>query len=255
MTTIPIPTQPFPDAVPLGLPRTGVAVITGASRGIGLAIATRMARRGLCCALLARTQSALNAATSLVADAVKGSSATTPTIIRGYVCDVSDEAAVASVSANILQELGIPAVVVNNAGVVERSPIEYTEASSFNHVMSANLGGCFYLTKAMLPAMRKQGRGRFVHIASISATLGSKGAASYCAAKWGTVGFMKSLAEEIRGSGLQTMAVLPGSVDTEMLKGSGFIPQMGPSDVAQLVEYLALDAPSAMNGSAVEIFG
>jgi 3-oxoacyl-[acyl-carrier protein] reductase len=103
--------------------------------------------------------------------------------------------------------------------------------------------------------MRAARAGRFVTLGSISSTLGTDGLAPYCASKWGVVGLVKSLAEELRGSDLQSIAVLPGSVDTAMVKVGGFPPQMSPEDVARLVTYAALDAPDAMNGSAVEIFG
>jgi 3-oxoacyl-[acyl-carrier protein] reductase len=98
-------------------------------------------------------------------------------------------------------------------------------------------------------------RGRLVAIASISATLGTPRQSAYVASKWGVVGFTKSLAEELRGTQLQAMVLLPGSVDTSMLVGSGFAPQMTAMDVAGAVEYAAIDAPDAMNGSAIEIFG
>ena len=103
--------------------------------------------------------------------------------------------------------------------------------------------------------MRAAGRGRLVHVASISATLGSPGAASYAASKWGLVGLSKSLAEELRGTGLCSVAILPGSVDTDMLVGSGFAPQMSAADVASMIVHAALDAPDAINGSAIEMFG
>src|SRR5581483_2182854 len=96
-------------------------------------------------------------------------------------------------------------------------------------------------------------RGRFVHVASISATLGSPRAASYAASKWGLVGLAKSLAEELRGTGLASIAVLPGSVDTDMLVGSGFAPQMSADDVANAILYAALDAPDALTGAAIEM--
>jgi 3-oxoacyl-[acyl-carrier protein] reductase len=97
--------------------------------------------------------------------------------------------------------------------------------------------------------------GRVVNVSSISGTVGSPRQAAYAAAKWGVIGFTKSLAEELCGTGVQALCVVPGSVDTEMLKGSGFPPRMSPEDVARVVIYAALDAPSAMSGSAVEMFG
>ena len=83
----------------------------------------------------------------------------------------------------------------------------------------------------------------------------SRRAASYAASKWGVVGFTKSLAEELRGTGLQSVAILPGSVDTHMLVGSGLPPLMSADDVAKMIVHAALDAPDAINGSAIELFG
>jgi 3-oxoacyl-[acyl-carrier protein] reductase len=125
----------------------------------------------------------------------------------------------------------------------------------WDDVLDVNLKGTFLVTRAFLPRMRDLGRGRFLAIGSISSTMGTPRQSAYCAAKWGTVGFMKSLAEELRGTGLQAMCVMPGSVDTDMLKGSGFAAAMKPEDVAKTVAFLALDAPDAMNASSVEVFG
>ena len=90
---------------------------------------------------------------------------------------------------------------------------------------------------------------------SISGTVGTAAQSAYCASKWGVTGLVKSLAEELRGSGVQALCVLPGSVDTDMLAGSGYEPEMTAADVAGLIAYAGLDAPAAMNGSAVEMFG
>jgi 3-oxoacyl-[acyl-carrier protein] reductase len=129
-----------------------------------------------------------------------------------------------------------------------------TEAE-WDEVIDVNLKGTFLVTRAFLPRMLELERGRFIAIGSISSTMGTARQSAYCAAKWGTVGFIKSLAEELRGTGLQAMCVMPGSVDTDMLKGSGFAPAMQPEDVARTVSFLALDAPDAMNASSVEVFG
>jgi 3-oxoacyl-[acyl-carrier protein] reductase len=138
---------------------------------------------------------------------------------------------------------------------VVRASIEHTTDADWDAVLGANLDGTFYVTRAFLPALRARGRGRFVAVASISATLGTPRLSAYCAAKWGVVGFTKSLAEELRGSALAALAVLPGSVDTAMLHGSGFAPRMSAADVASTIVYAGLDAPAAMNGSAIEVFG
>jgi 3-oxoacyl-[acyl-carrier protein] reductase len=103
--------------------------------------------------------------------------------------------------------------------------------------------------------MRERKRGRILFVASISSTLGTKGQSAYCASKWGVLGLMKSLAEELSDTGLMTAAVLPGSVDTHMLQGSGFAPRMSAEDVARTLVFLALDAPLAHNGAVIEMFG
>jgi 3-oxoacyl-[acyl-carrier protein] reductase len=149
----------------------------------------------------------------------------------------------------------VPRVVVANAGVVRRALVVDTTEEDWDHVVDVNLKGTFLLTRALLPAMLRAKRGRIIAVASISSTLGTPRYSAYCAAKWGIVGFVKSLAEELRGHGLQAMSVLPGSVDTEMLKGGEFKPVMTPDEVAGLVAYAALDAPDGMNGSSIEMFG
>jgi NAD(P)-dependent dehydrogenase (short-subunit alcohol dehydrogenase family) len=103
--------------------------------------------------------------------------------------------------------------------------------------------------------MRARGRGRIVLIGSISAHLGTPEAAAYNASKWGLLGFAKSLAEELRGSGVQVITVSPGSVDTRMLAQTPFPPAMTPGDVARVVGWCAAEAPDAMNGGEVEVFG
>ena len=133
--------------------------------------------------------------------------------------------------------------------------VEETSDDDWSATLAANLSGPFYLTRALLPAMRARRSGRFVFVGSISSTLGTARLGAYCASKWGVVGFVKSLAEELRGTGLSATSVLPGSVDTDMLVGSGFPPQMTPEDVARTIVFLALDAPASMNASAVEMFG
>ena len=224
-----------------------IAVVTGAGRGIGRAIAVELARRGCDLALLGKTIESL----ALAADDVVAAGQRAVAI----PCDVSKAEAVELAAARVLADLGVPNVVVANAGIVHRAPVETMTESEWDDVLDVNLKGTFLVTRAFLPRMRDLGRGRFVAIGSISSTMGTPRQSAYCAAKWGTVGFIKSLAEELRGTGLQAMCVMPGSVDTDMLKGSGFAPAMKPEDVARTVAFLALDAPDAMNASSVEVFG
>jgi 3-oxoacyl-[acyl-carrier protein] reductase len=224
------------------------AVVTGAGSGIGRATARALAARGLDVALLGRTAGTLRETEAHVQAA--GARALVVTADVGVEADV-DRAARA-----ILEIAGAPRIVVHNAGIAGRkAPLEETSAAEWDAVMAVNLRGVFLLSRALLPAMRAAGTGRHVVVASISATLGSPGLAAYCASKWGAVGLTKSLAEELRGSGLQALAVLPGTVDTPMAAVGGFPPQMTPEHVAGVVVYAALDAPDAMNGSAVECFG
>jgi 3-oxoacyl-[acyl-carrier protein] reductase len=231
----------------MGLSRS--AVVTGAGSGIGRAIALALGKRGVDVAILGRTEETLRA----TAAEVERSGVRT-LVVRA---DVSVEADVERARQAILDAFGPPSILVNNAGIAGRKAvIEETTLPDWDAVLAANLRGLFLMTRALLPAMRSgTGRRRLVTIASISSTLGTAGLAPYCAAKWGALGFTKALAEELRGSGMQAMAILPGSVDTPMLKVGGFAPQMTPDDIAGLVTYAALDAPDAMNGSAIESFG
>jgi 3-oxoacyl-[acyl-carrier protein] reductase len=175
--------------------------------------------------------------------------------VQAFHCDLRDARLVERVARQLLETAGVPDTVIHNAAAIHRALLELSSIEQFDEQLHVNLRAPFALTRALLPAMRARGSGRFVFVASISATLGTAGAAAYCASKWGLVGFMKSLAEELRDSGLMTVAVLPGSVDTEMLQGSGFAPRMSPEDVAKTLVHYALDAPLAHNGGVIEMFG
>jgi len=223
-----------------------LALVTGGGRGIGRAVALGLARRGLDVAVLARTTE--NAA-RVAADIEALGRRAIP-----ITADVSSEADIARAVAALGGEA--PAIVVHSAGIVERGhDIDTTTTESWSRVIGVNLTGPFLLTRALLPSMRAARAGRVVFVGSISSTMGCPGVASYAASKWGLVGFMKSLAEETRGSGLVVTAVLPGSVDTDMLVGSGFEPRMTADDVARTILHAAIDAPAAIHGSAIELFG
>ena len=224
-----------------------IAVVTGGGRGIGRAIALELADRGCDVAVLGRTQETLTATAEGIVQRGRRAVA--------IPCDVSRSEDVDAAAARVLVDLGVPRIVVSNAGVVHRVGVLDMTEEQWDDVLDINLKGTFLVTRAFLRPMLAERRGRFVAIGSISGTLGTPRLGAYCAAKWGTVGFVKSLAEELRGTGLQSMCVMPGSVDTDMLRGSGFSPAMTAEDVARIVAWVALDAPEAMNGSCVDAFG
>jgi 3-oxoacyl-[acyl-carrier protein] reductase len=172
-----------------------------------------------------------------------------------YECDLRAPDQIEAAATRLLGELGTPDVVIHNAGVVTRATIEDTSDDAWDEQLAVNLRAPFLLTRALLPALRARRTGRLLFVASISATLGSPRAAAYAASKWGLVGFMKSLAEELHDSGLMAAAILPGSVATAMLEGSGFEARMTPEEVARTLVYYALDASLAHNGGLIEMFG
>jgi NAD(P)-dependent dehydrogenase (short-subunit alcohol dehydrogenase family) len=230
-----------------------VAVVTGASRGIGLAIAELLAAAGARLAICARASDAAGQA-RLDAAAARLAAATgaAPLALR---CDVSRFADARALHAAVDGALGVPDLVVNNAGTVVRKPLHELSEAEWDDVMGANLKGTFNVTRVFLPQMRDLRRGRIINIASISGRQGTPTLTAYCAAKHGVIGFTRALAEETRAAGLQVNAVCPGSVDTEMLAGSGFTPRMAPGDVANVALYLAAYAPAALTGACVDVFG
>jgi 3-oxoacyl-[acyl-carrier protein] reductase len=226
---------------------SAIALLTGASRGLGRAVALGLARRGMSLALLGRSSPAHAETASLVrqvgGDALE------------LFANFSDAVTLERATERVVSELGVPEVVVHNAGMVVRASIERTSVEDWDQQLDTNLRAPFVLTRALLPALRQAGRGRLVFVGSISGTLGSPGAAAYAASKWGLTGFVKSLAEELKDSGLMACTVLPGSIDTDMLSGSPFPARMRAEEVAKTIEFLALDAPLAHNGAVVEMFG
>jgi 3-oxoacyl-[acyl-carrier protein] reductase len=223
-------------------------LVTGAGRGVGRAVAVALARRGFHLALLGRPSS-LHAEAASEVEAAGG-----PKPLQVFA-DFRDASALEHAAARVVAELGAPLVVVHNAGLVVRARVEETSVADWDEQLGVNLRAPFVLTRALLPSMRAAGHGRFVFIGSISGTLGSPGAGAYAASKWGLTGFCKSLAEELKDTGLMACAVLPGSIDTDMLKGSPYPARMTAQDVAKTVEFLSVDAPLAHNGAVVEMFG
>jgi 3-oxoacyl-[acyl-carrier protein] reductase len=231
-----------------GTPGAGRVLITGASRGIGRATAIALAKRG--CELLLMGRASSQHEQTLADCRRAGAKA------ASVICELTDPGAIDAAAREVLDRYGVPGVVINNAGVLQpAAKIQHLSLDTWEHSLAVNLRAPFLLCRALLPAMLAAGRGRLLHIASISGTIACPERAAYGASKWGLLGFHKALHEELKGTGLQSIALLPGSVDTDMLEQTPFSPDMSPEEVASLICYYALDAPDAVAGGNVEIYG
>ena len=217
-----------------------LAVVTGATQGIGRALADGLAERGAALAICARTVTAVaQVASELSSDGSKA---------LGIPCDVRDEAQVTAFATQVLRDAGTPTILVNNAGVARFAPVAEMSLEQWNDVLDTNLRGMFLVTRAFLPAMLAHGRGTIVNIASLAGRNAFANGAAYCASKHAVLGFSKSLMMEVRQRGLRVVAVCPGSVNTAFLdeRQSPFQPNrdkiLSPAHVAAVVlDALELD--------------
>jgi NAD(P)-dependent dehydrogenase (short-subunit alcohol dehydrogenase family) len=226
-----------------------VAVVTGASRGIGRAIAALLASEGAAVAGCARHVNRGHFLDDLdEAERARHLVA---------VCDVRHSEEVRSFRDLVLARLGAPDILVNNAGMVVRSSIEAMPEETWDDMLAANLTSTFLVIQAFLPALRGRGRGRIINIGSVAGQRGTPLLAAYCAAKHGVVGLTRALAKELRPDRIAVNAICPGSVDTEMLAlgQPGAKPEMTPIELARVALFLAADAPAAMTGQSVDVFG
>jgi NAD(P)-dependent dehydrogenase (short-subunit alcohol dehydrogenase family) len=229
--------------------RDRTAIVTGAGRGIGRAIALAFAREGARLGLVARTEA------ELVETARAATAAGSPRAAIA-VADVADAAAVNRAAAYLRAELGPADLVVNNAGAVVRKAAFETTDAEWRRIVGVNLDGTFHVTRAFGDDLRAR-KGRVINLASIAGRQGTAMLAAYCAAKHAVVGFTRALAEELRPAGVTVNAICPGSVDTQMLREGlpDATPRMTPDDIARTAVFLAAEAPAALTGACLDVFG
>ena len=217
-----------------------VAVVTGAGRGIGAAIAHKLAALGATVAVCGRTLKTLEATASSVS-ALGGQA-------RALACDVSDLESVHTLAAAVAQTFGKIDILVNNAGVGSfATPLHEMTPQAWEKLLNTNLRGVFYCVRSFAPMMILARRGHIVNISSLAGKNALPNGAAYAASKWGLNGLSYSIAEELRGYGIRVSVVCPGSVDTELSPHTGkdSNKMLRPDDVAHVVAMLVTQAPQS----------
>lgn len=186
-----------------------IAVVTGAGRGIGRAIAERFVAEGARVAIVSRTE----ANSQAVADALN---AQVPDSAKPYAVDVANGEAVAALGKQILTDFDHVDILVNNAGVTRDNLLLRMSDEEWDTVLDTNLKGAFHLVKAFQRSLLKQKNARIINVASVIGLIGNAGQANYAASKAGLIGFTKSLAREFAGRGVTVNAIAPGFIATDM---------------------------------------
>ena len=238
---------------------TKIALITGASRGIGQATALALGHQGMFVAGTATTEAGAEAITAFLRkEGVKG---------QGLVADVSDADSVAVLLEEIATLVGLPVVVVNNAGVTRDNLLLRMKAEEWDAVVNTNLNSMYRVCKACLKGMTKARFGRIINISSVVGSSGNAGQTNYAATKAGIEGFTRSLAKEIGSRGITVNAVAPGFIETDMtdalpeeqklaLLGQVPLGRLGrPGEIADVVAFLASDQGSYITGETLHVNG
>jgi len=232
-------------------------LITGASRGIGAAIASTLADQGLRVVGTATSESGANIITERLSG--RGGS--------GKVLNVTDPDSIAGLMEAIRSEMGDPLVLVNNAGITQDNILMRMKDNEWNDVIDTNLNALFRLTKACLRGMTKARWGRVINVTSVVGSMGNAGQSNYAATKAGAEGMARSLARELGSRSITVNCVAPGFIDTDMTKAlddaqrqalASQIPlaRLGePRDIAAVVAFLASDAAQYITGETVHVNG
>ena len=242
------------------LPGGKVALVTGASRGIGRAVAVCLAEAGAKVAVNYAGNAAAAEETAAAIRAVGGEALLIQT-------DVSDSAAATEMVSDVVEKFGSLDILVNNAGITRDGLLARMKDEDFAKVLATNLNGVFYTTRAAAKIMMKQRLGRIVNMASVVGLMGNAGQANYAAAKAGVIGFSKSVAKELASRGITVNMVAPGFIGTDMtavlsdktkeaMVESIPLKRMGtPEDVAAAVLFLVSNEASYITGQVINVDG
>jgi NAD(P)-dependent dehydrogenase (short-subunit alcohol dehydrogenase family) len=215
-------------------------VVTGAGRGIGAAIARKLASLGATVVLCGRTVTTLQSTAASIS--AHGGQA------QAVECDVTDLGSVQALAASIERDFGKVDILVNNAGIGSfAAPLHEMTPQAWEKVLDTNLRGVFFCVRSFAPAMIKAGAGHIVNISSLAGKNALPNGAAYAASKWGLNGLSYSIAEELRGHGIRVSVVCPGSVDTDLSPHTGkdSHKMLKPDDVAHVVAMLVTQAPQS----------
>ena len=236
-----------------------IALVTGASRGIGRAIAHELAQQGATVVGTATTDAGAQGVSQWLAEAgLKG---------RGAVLNVADPASIDALLKDVDEKEGAPTILVNNAGITRDNLLLRMKPEEWDDIMNTNLGSVFRLSKGVLRGMMKARRGRIISIASVVGVMGNPGQANYAAAKAGIIGFSKSLAREVGSRGITVNVVAPGFIATDMtaklpaeqqqqLTQQIALGRLGaPEDIAHAVAFLASPHAGYITGETLHVNG